>query len=58
VDLRRAHNGDMRIALLLLAACAGSTANRPDVSRIAGGVGLWVDSQPGSFANLQIRPAA
>jgi len=24
----------------------------------AGGVGLWVDSQEGSFANLQIRPAA
>ena len=24
----------------------------------AGGVGLWVDSQPGSFANLQIHPAA
>jgi len=23
-----------------------------------GGVGLWVDSQEGSFANLQIRPAA
>jgi hypothetical protein len=24
----------------------------------AGGVGLWVDSQAGSFANLEIRPAA
>jgi len=24
----------------------------------SGGVGLWVDSQEGSFANLQIRPAA
>jgi hypothetical protein len=24
----------------------------------AGGIGLWVDSQAGSFANLQIRPAA
>jgi hypothetical protein len=23
-----------------------------------GGIGLWVDSQPGSFANLEIRPAA
>jgi len=23
-----------------------------------GGIGLWVDSQEGSFANLQIRPAA
>lgn len=26
------------------------------LAKAAGGVGLWVDSQPGSFANLEIRP--
>ena len=28
------------------------------LSAASGGVGLWVDSQEGSFANLQLRPAA
>src|SRR5262249_26258162 len=58
------HNGWMRRAsVLFLVSCAARSTVRPDVARIGdvtdrGGLGLWVDSQEGSFANLEIRPAS